>query len=81
MEEQQEFDFALNEAAIYFQSTVDGLQLCISYGAGSTISIDMTEDFIPMVRDVLHSGDFWMAFLGALSAAVDKVKEQNDTTE
>lgn len=69
---QEEFDFAVNEAAIYFE----GGELKIAYGAGVIISVGMTPEQEAMTKQLLSTGDFWTAFLGGLSNAVDKVKTQ-----
>lgn len=72
-EPQQEFDFAVNEAALYFE---DG-ELKIAYGEGYIISIGMSEQKQALTKQVLGQGDFWTAFLGGLSNSVDKVAAQN----
>lgn len=72
-EEQEEFDFAINEAAIYFENG----ELTISYGEGNILAVGMSEDKQKLTKQVLATGDFWTAFLGGLSNSVDKVAAQN----
>ena len=74
MEQQLEFDFALNEVAIYFE---DG-NLIVSYEEGTkTLKVSMSDQQIALTKQVLAQGDFWTAWLGAVSNAVDKVQAEN----
>lgn len=49
--------------------------LNINYGDGLNIAIDLGIQEQEAVKQILSTGDFWTAFLGGLSAAVDQVKE------
>lgn len=68
-ETQEEFEFALNEAAIYFSE--DGNNLVVSFGEGKEATIELErEEERDVIRRVLADVNTWAAFLGSLSAAL-----------
>jgi|13_taG_2_1085334.scaffolds.fasta_scaffold91361_2 hypothetical protein len=74
MEQHEEFDFALNEASIYFE----GGNLVVAYEEDTkTLKVSMSDQQIALTKQVLAQGDFWTAWLGAVSNAVDKVQAEN----
>jgi hypothetical protein len=67
--EQEEFEFALNEAAIYF----DDMNLVVSFADGKTATMELErEEERQVVREVLRDINTWASFLNALSAALKK---------
>lgn len=69
MEEQEDFEFALNEAAIYF----DDMKLVVSFGDGRAAVLELErEEERQVVREVLRDVNTWASFLNALSAALKK---------
>ena len=67
MEEQEEFEFAVNEAAIYFDN--DNLVVAFGDGKAATMEIER-DDERDIIRRVLSDANTWAAFLGSLSAAL-----------
>ena len=72
-DEAEEPEYALNEAAIYFD---DENRLIVIYGEGRTMAIELNSDHEKaLVRTVLNDPNFWHAFIGALSASLEQTKE------
>ena len=66
-EEELEFEFDLNEAAIYF----DDDTLVVSFGEGRTATMEIEDDHErEIVRSVLGDVNTWAMFLTSLSAAL-----------
>ena len=64
-------EFAVNEAAIYFEEN----ELTVAYGDGQIVAITLdNEQERAVVRKVLGDVNLWMAFLGGLSQAVEQAK-------
>lgn len=71
MKEQEEFEFAVNEAAIFF----DDNRLVVSYGDGRTALMELDSDEErQLVKRVIGDVNFWAHFLTSLSAAIQKHK-------
>jgi hypothetical protein len=68
-----ESDWGENEAAIYFNET----ELVVDFGhPAKTISISLDDDNDQyLIAKVLDDTNFWTAFLGALSQAVEQAKK------
>lgn len=68
-EHQEEFEFEVNEAAIYF----DGNQLVVAFGDGrcATMELDRDEER-QVIKAVLADANTWAMFLQSLSAALKK---------
>jgi hypothetical protein len=68
-DEQEEFDFALNEAVIFFNDN----QLVIGYGDGRDIVMELESDHErQLVQTILSDVNFWAKFLDALSVALGR---------
>ena len=76
LDSSDETEFAVNEAAIYF----DDNELVIAYGDGSIIGITIdSEAERKVVRTVLGDVNLWTAFLGGLSQAMEQVKGNSNS--
>ena len=65
--EQEEFEFAVNEAAIYF----DNGNLVVAFADGKAAIMEIErDDERDVIRRVLSDTNTWAAFLGSLSAAL-----------
>lgn len=66
----EEPEFAVNEAAIYFEHN----KLVVAFGDGHLAEMDIErDDEREVVRKILSDANTWAAFLGSLSAALKKV--------
>lgn len=66
-EQQEEFEFAVNEAAIYFEDD----NLTVAFGDGKVATMELENDHErEVVKTVLKDANTWAAFLGSLSAAL-----------
>lgn len=66
---EKDFEFAVNEAAIYF----DNDNLVVSFGEGKSATMEIErKDQAAVVRQVLSDPNTWAAFLGSLSAALQE---------
>ena len=69
MSDDNEDDYELNEAALFF----DGLSLVIAYGDDRDITVELDDEHEKeLVRTLLADVNFWAQFVSALSAAVGK---------
>ena len=69
MSDDNEDDYELNEAALFF----DGLSLVIAYGDDRDIAVELDDEHEKeLVRTLLADVNFWAQFVSALSAAVGK---------
>lgn len=67
MEEQEEFEFAVNEAALYFE----GNTLVVAFGDGRSATMELdTDEERAVVHTVLSDANTWAMFLQSLSAAL-----------
>lgn len=66
-EHEEEFEFALNEAAIYFDN--DNLVVAFGEGKVATLELERQEER-DVIKKVLADVNTWAAFLGSLSAAL-----------
>lgn len=68
---EEEFDFAVNEAVIYFDDNL----LVVGFGTGGEATMELgDEDERALVRSLLSDANLWASFLGSLSAAIGKHK-------
>jgi len=71
MEEEEDFDYAVNEAAIFF----DANRLVVSYGDGRSALMELdSEEERQLIKTVMADPNFWAHFLSSLSAAIKKHK-------
>ena len=71
MEQLGDFDFAVNEAAIFFVEN----RLVVSYGDGRSAFMELdSEEERQLVKTVLADPNFWANLLGSLSAAIKRHK-------
>jgi len=71
MKKQEDFQFALNQATIYFESN----KLVVSYGEGHSAEMDLeTEEERQLVKMLLDDSNLWGSFLSALSEAMEQNK-------
>ena len=69
MSDDNEDDYELNEAALFF----DGLSLVIAYGDDRDIAVELDDEHEKaLVKALLADVNFWAQFVSALSAAVGK---------
>ena len=69
MSEDYEEEWAVNEAAIFF----DNNSLVIAYGDGRDITVELDDEHEKqLVKTLLADVNFWAQFVSALSAAVGK---------
>jgi hypothetical protein len=67
MTEDEDFEFAVNEAAVYF----DDNRLVVAFGDGKAATMEIERDEErDVVKRVLSDANTWAAFLGSLSAAL-----------
>ena len=66
-QQQEEFDFAVNEAAIYFEE--GNLTVAFSDGRIATMEIEREEER-EIIKKVLADANTWAMFLQSLSAAL-----------
>ena len=66
--EQEEFEFALNEAAIYFDGKED---LVVAFGEGKIASLELKDDNErSIIKTIMGDENTWTIFLGSLSTAL-----------
>ena len=69
MSDDNEDDYELNEAALFF----DGLSLVVAYGDDRDITVELDDEHEKaLVKALLADVNFWAQFVSALSAAVGK---------
>lgn len=69
MSDDNEDDYELNEAALFF----DGMSLVIAYGDDRDITVELDDEHEKaLVKALLADVNFWAQFVSALSAAVGK---------
>lgn len=67
MNEEEEFEFELNEVAMYF----DNGNLVVAFDDGKAATMELErDDERDVIRTVLRDANTWAAFLGSLSAAL-----------
>mgnify|MGYP000447017936 CR=1 FL=1 len=71
MKPKDEPEFALNEAALFF----DKNKLIVSFGDGRSAAMDLeNEEERQLVRTLLGDVNLWASFFGSLSAAMRQHK-------